>query len=230
MKTAFYFCTRNSKAQDTFAFKSLQRIKLATLWEFTIIYKENNNDGLSLNYNSVLEKHGKDYDNIVFIHDDVYIDDLGVVNKLEKAHNDFDIVDLAGGLNPEIKAPALWHLMCGGFNSGNLRGAVAHKFNNDQIFMTNFGPTPARVAILDGLFLSVKTECFLKKEFKFNENYNFHHYDIATCIDANKNKLKLGVVPIWVVHNSPGLLNINDATFSASQSIFLREYSSIDSV
>ena len=86
MKTAFYFCTRNSKAQDTFAFKSLQRIKLATLWEFTIIYKENNNDGLSLNYNSVLEKHGKDYDNIVFIHDDVYIDDLGVVNKLEKAY------------------------------------------------------------------------------------------------------------------------------------------------
>jgi hypothetical protein len=77
--------------------------------------------------------------------------------------------------------------MCGGFNGNNLRGAVAHPCNDHgQIFMTSFGPTPARVAILDGLFMSINTKRAKQVDWKFNENYNFHHYDIASCIDANK--------------------------------------------
>jgi hypothetical protein len=91
--------------------------------------------------------------------------------------------------------------------------------------VTNFGPTPARVAILDGLFLSVKTKSVKETGWKFNENYKFHHYDIASCIDANKKKLKLGVAPIWVMHNSPGLLSFEDKNFNASQEKFLKEYS-----
>ena len=115
--------------------------------------------------------------------------------------------------------------MCGGFNSGNLRGAVAHYANNDKIFMTSFGFIPCRVAVLDGLFLSVKTESIKKSGWRFNENYTFHHYDIASSLDANKKKLKLGVAPIWVIHKSPGLLNSNDKLFLDSQEKFIREYS-----
>lgn len=230
MKTAFYFCTKSKEAEETFAFKSLSRIKNSTSWKFDIFYDTNNKIGLSEKYNNTLKLHAGQFDNIVFIHDDVYIDDLGVVSKLENAHQTFDIVGIAGGINPVIKQPALWHLMCGGFHGGNLRGAVAHKVNKDQIGMTNFGPTPSRVAIIDGLFISVKTECYLNKDWKFNENYRFHHYDIASCIDANNKKLKIGVVPIWVVHSSPGLLSFEDINFVNSQEKFLEEYSNIDSV
>ena len=220
MKIAFYFTTKGANAEETLAYKSLSRLN-----DIDVYYDANNKEGLSVMYNLILKEHLNDFDYIVFLHDDVYVDDLGVCDKLIKAHTQFDIVGLAGGVNPIIKAPALWHLMCGGFRSNNLHGAVTHPCSKDQIMVTNFGPTPARVAILDGLFLSVKTKSVKETGWKFNENYNFHHYDIASCIDANKKKLRLGVAPIWVMHNSPGLLSFEDKNFNASQEKFLKEYS-----
>lgn len=222
MKTAFFFATRSNEPENTSAFKSLSRLKD----KITIFYDSNNTEGLSKKYNEIIVKHKASFDNIVFVHDDVYVDDLYVCEKLVRAHNDFDIVGLAGGINPKIQKLALWHLMCGGFGSNNLRGAVAHPFNDKgQIFMTSFGPTPARVAILDGLFLSINVRKANSVGWKFNENYTFHHYDIASSIDANNKKLKLGVAPIWVVHKSPGLLNTNDDLFLNSQNKFIEEYS-----
>ena len=91
--------------------------------------------------------------------------------------------------------------------------------------MTSFGPTPSRVALLDGLFISVNTKKIKEVNWKFNENYTFHHYDIASSIDANKKKLKLGVTPIWVIHKSPGLLDPNSSVFLNSQKKFIQEYS-----
>ncbi len=222
MRIAFYFATRTKDFKETAAYKSLSRLKN----KITIFHDAENTTGLSQRYNHILCTHKSDFDNIVFLHDDVYVDDLYVCEKLERAHKDFDIVGLAGGINPKIQELALWHLMCGGFNSNNLRGAVAHPINQSgQIFMTSFGPTPARVALLDGLFLSVDVRKASSADWKFNENYTFHHYDIASSIDANNKKLKLGVAPIWVVHKSPGLLNTNDSLFLHSQSKFIKEYS-----
>jgi hypothetical protein len=66
----------------------------------------------------------------------------------------------------------------------------------------------------------------MKSNWKFNENYSFHHYDIASCIDANKKKLKLGVYPIWTIHKSPGLLDPASKTFLENQEKFIEEYSS----
>jgi hypothetical protein len=225
MKIAFYFCTRSARAEDTLTFKSLLRIKEKNN-DFDIFYKTNNTDGLSKNYNQILNKYQSNYDYIVFIHDDVYVDDFNICDKLAKAHEQFDIVGLAGGINPRITKHALWHIMCGGFNSGNLRGAVAHYINETQFYMTSFGVTPSRVTILDGLFLSVSTASAIKSKWKFNENYSFHHYDIASCIDANKKKLKLGVYPIWTIHKSPGLLDPASKTFLENQEKFIEEYSS----
>jgi len=193
--------------------------------EVDVVYEENNTEGLSKRYNDLIRTSKNLYEYIVFVHDDVFVDDLNVCQKLIHAHRDFDIVGLAGGINPVIQKPALWHLMCGGFGSGNLRGAVAHPAGPEAVAMTSFGSTPARVAILDGLFLSIKVSSIRSKKWQFNENYKFHHYDIASCIDANQKKLKLGVAPIWVIHNSPGLLNINDKMFTDSQETFMREYS-----
>lgn len=225
MKTAFYFATRQFEPENTLAYKSILRIK-DKISPLELFYDSNNQLGLSERYNQILNKHSNNFDNIVFIHDDVFVDDALVCEKLERAHSKFDIVGLAGGVNPKIKAPALWHLMCGGFNGGNLYGAVSHPCTSDQIMFTNFGPTPARVAILDGLFLSILTKRTNETKWRFNENYNFHHYDIASCLDANKHKLKLGVAPIWVMHNSPGLLSFEDKNFLQSQEKFLKEYSS----
>jgi len=189
-------------------------------------YDENNKEGLSTMYNKFLVGKGFDHDIVIFAHDDVYIDDRKIVEKLYRAHDEYAIVGIAGGLNPRIQKPALWHLMCGGFGSGNLRGAVGHFLpNSSKLTVTGFGPTASRVAILDGVFISVDLKQTRKMNWLFNENYKFHHYDIASSLDANKLELKLGVAPIWCVHKSPGLLNINDESFQKSQEKFINEYS-----
>lgn len=187
-------------------------------------FKSNNTLGLSRVYNNFIKYDASNNDVAIFVHDDVYIDDFRIFSKLDEAHSRFDIVGLAGGIGPRISTPALWHLMCGGVTGGNLRGAVSHPYNKEQLAMTSFGPTPSRVAILDGLFLSIKLRSIRSCGWRFNENYNFHHYDIASCIDANNKKLRLGVWPIWVTHTSPGLLNPNDKDFNSSQTRFLKEY------
>ena len=223
MNTAFYSVTRGD-IKSTPYYKSVAKLGIKVYMAFN----EHNTQGLSKRYNDFLEKCKDKYEYIVFVHDDVYIDDLAICEKLEKAHEQFDIVGLAGGINPKIQKPALWHLMCGGFHSGNLRGAVAHPAGSNEIAMTSFGITPCRVAVLDGLFLSIKTSSIKNTNWKFNENYTFHHYDIASSLDANNMKLKLGVAPIWAIHSSPGLLDINNKLFVDSEERFIREYSKVD--
>jgi len=185
---------------------------------------KNNKEGLSKRYNEFLYSD-HDYDYIAFCHDDVYFDDAMLEAKLEKYHKDYDIVGVAGGNNCKIHAPALWHLMCGGFSSGNLHGAVAH-LHNGRSMTTPFGPVPERTAIVDGVFISVNVKKVKEAGWRFNENYDFHLYDISSCLDANKKKLKVGVVPIHLIHQSPGLRDLNDVTFQKNQSQFLKEYAS----
>jgi hypothetical protein len=184
----------------------------------------NNSKPLPVVYNQYLNKDTlKNHDIVVFAHDDLYIDDLKVKGKLDLAMNGLDIIGLAGCLNPKIKKPALWHLMS---DRVDWRGHVAHTLDEKGVIqMTTFGPTPSRVAIVDGLFIAVNLKTVLDTGWKFNENFSFHHYDIASCIDANKLKLKVGVIPINVVHDSPGLTDYNDNVFQESEKKFLQLYS-----
>ena len=76
--------------------------------------------------------------------------------------------------------------------------------------------------------MAVNLKKILKSGWKFNENFTFHHYDLASCIDANRLSLKVGVIPINVIHVSKGLSNINDVTFQTSQDKFIEIYTGID--
>jgi hypothetical protein len=117
--------------------------------------------------------------------------------------------------------------MCGGFQGGNLRGFAGHITPDAQkVSITNFGQTPERVTVIDGAFMSINPKRAKQADWQFNENYTFHHYDLSSCLDANKKKLKIGVVPILTYHSSPGLRDINDKTFTENQAKFLKEYAS----
>lgn len=184
-----------------------------------------NTDGMSVVYNRKIQEYkdsGAEF--LVCVHDDVYIDDLKLYEKLKTAKDKlgYDIVGLAGGLNPRLTNPALWHIMT---DRNQQRGEVAHPAgNNNQTMTTAFGPTPSRVAIADGLFLALHMPSILKTDWKFNENYTFHHYDISSCIDANRAKLRIGVYPIHVIHSSPGLMSIYEDSWAKSNEKFLKEY------
>lgn len=226
-KVVLISCTRKSKeeAPSLPLYRSYTDglrtplIKLDMTWD--------NSEGMPTVYNRKLEEYrNSSAEFLVFVHDDVYIDDLKLYEKLSLSKNklNYDIVGLAGGLNPRLTDLALWHIMT---EKNQQRGEVAHPAGNQgQTMTTAFGPTPSRVAIADGLFLAVHLPSINKTKWKFNENYKFHHYDIASCIDANRMSLKIGVYPIHVIHSSPGLLSIHDKSWSESNKKFLEEYKS----
>ena len=186
------------------------------------VVRKNNKENIGKHYNKILDMAVKEkYDAVVLMHDDIQMDDYGWPNKLEEAFKEYDIVGLAGAKQMEVKQPALWHLMS---KQEDWSGAVAHPANDKQIFMTNFGPTPQRCLVLDGLFLAIKVSS-LKPEVRFDEDIPAiaHHYDIDFCLQANKHKLKLTTWPIWVIHKSPGLSE-QDKTFSKSEKYFIDKW------
>lgn len=202
--------------------KSLQNIKD----DVSLVLNANNSDGLSSAYNKqIVAENLIKHDIILFAHDDVFIDDAKLQGKLYAAIYGlkYDIVGLAGASEVNISKPCLWHLMS---PRESWSGAVSHPYDagHTKISVTSFGPWPSRCLVLDGLFLAVNLKRALEVGWKFNEDYMFHHYDLASCLDGNKLKLKMGTYPIWVTHSSPGLSDIDDPTFVQSQETFYKSY------
>jgi len=223
MKSILVICCCRGKKAQTKLYESMAGFDRS---EAKVIYHEDNTKGLPEVYNQyITSKTAKKHDIVLFVHDDVYIDDYKLKGKLYANMNMFDIVGLAGCIKPKIKSPCLWHLMSA---EKNHRGSVYHPFQVDEdvysIKNKTFGYTPARVAIIDGLFIAVNLKPVLEAGWKFNESYDFHHYDISSCIDANRLKLKIGVAPIHVIHSSLGLSNPNDLSWRRSEKTFLQQY------
>jgi len=222
-KIAVFSCSKNTS--KTILEDSIEVINKYIKTPIEIYTKKNNKQGLSKCYNDFLySKQASNYEYIAFVHDDIMLDDALIESKLERYHRMYDIIGIAGGNNCKIQNPAMWHIMCGGLGSGNLHGAAGH-VHNDKSYITAFGLWPMRVTLIDGVFMSVNVEKVKSVNWKFNENYDFHLYDISSCLDANKKRLKIGVVPIHLTHNSPGLRDINDKTFQRNNKQFLQEYS-----
>jgi GT2 family glycosyltransferase len=183
-----------------------------------------NSEGLSTAYNRKIAQYaGSGVDFLVFVHDDVYLDDLKFADKLQKAHSilGFQIIGVAGAAALDIEFPTLWHLMA---KKEHRRGFVHHSIGGMQTEATNFGPTPAEVIILDGVFMAIHLPSIVAAGWRFNENYRFHHYDIASCLEAFKLGLKMGVFPIHLIHLSQGLSSFSDKLWRESNDVFLAEY------
>jgi hypothetical protein len=166
--------------------------------------KFNNRQGLAKVYNEFLDLAIKEkFEYVMFIHDDVHLEH-DPRQKLEKLFQEFDIVGVAGCSKAEIKSPALWHLMGGGWEGGNLHGAVAHG-NADKKHMTSFGVYPQRVVMIDGVFMALNRKAIETARFDENCPSGFHFYDILMCLDSHNKGLKIGVGDVIITHESPGL-------------------------
>ena len=227
MKTLIVSATRNTSKYKVDLSKSLKSLDLNNT---DVIIHTDNKQSLPIVYNNYMCKEYYDkYQCILFVHDDVYVDDTKVFNKIKTQFNKgYSVVGLAGSSTVDIKEPALWHIMS---DKKSWSGAVAHPFTNDsnQLYVTSFGPTPKRCIMLDGLFLAVNTKLLRKTDIKFDMQFDFHHYDIDFCLQCNENKLKLTTAPINVIHDSPGLLSIDDPVFQRSQKRFINKYAKIRS-
>jgi hypothetical protein len=216
-------CTK-VKTQEEFEKRPLSKSlkKLNTLYSSeqltsTIIY--DNKQGLSAPYNKFLSNKYRDCI-VVFCHDDLILDTIFLYEHLNKSP--YTVTGLAGAnkfKNDGNIIPA-WHLMT---EQESYVGEVKH-IKNNNIFTTVFGPTLGNAKVVDGLFIAVDVEKILQTKARFNENYNFHHYDIAFCLECLKEKVSIGVMPINVIHYGLGDSMLTQ-DWERNAKVFLKEYS-----
>lgn len=176
--------------------------------DIELIVNYENTLGLPLVYNKYITEQYKECI-VVFVHDDVEILSSNIIQLLNDSP--WDITGLAGGKDYSIKESCMWHLCC---PRDKLSGAVSHPTytqngnqfikNADEQAVSVYGPWPRRCSVIDGLFMAVNIEKALASNFKFDEDFDFHFYDISSCIIANNCKLKIGTYPIHVLHQGLG--------------------------
>lgn len=166
-----------------------------------------NNLGLPVIYNKVLDAPDV-AENLVFIHDDVWIDDYFFVDRIFAGLQKFDILGIAGNLRRIPRQPSWAFIgqMHGKFAwdaRENLSGAVAHgKAPFGPI--TYFGPAPARCELLDGVLLAARRDSLRAKGVRFDPRFDFHFYDMDFCRSARAAGLILGCEPLALTHRSDG--------------------------
>ena len=189
----------------------------------SVIFKQNNKDSLQKVYNKAIDfAIQENIQNLVLVHDDVILENF-TEDKLKELFKKYDVVGCAGSKEVNLRPPALWHLMGGGFGSSNLHGAVAHLDSKGKKRMTPFGSYPNRVVIIDGVFMAIKRKVFQKIRFDESCPSKWHFYDLDYSMQCHKEGFKVGVGDIIVTHNSPGLESFNEE-FNKGQEWFLNKW------
>lgn len=200
---------------------SLQLFRTELLPELVIQFDnggagERKAEGLPSFYNRVIDATPPNV-NLVFVHDDVFIHDVFLIERLREAFRQFDIVGLAGSRSTDLSEPS-WALefdrdtlmALGWQKHGQFAGAVSHQLQpsvDGAIPVPElgiYGPITAGCTLMDGLFLAVRTNAIKAKGVKFDPRFDFHHYDIDFCRQALEAGLPLGTWPILVTHGSGG--------------------------
>jgi GT2 family glycosyltransferase len=171
----------------------------------------NNKTGLPTVYNSAAQLAHPD-SVLVFIHDDVWLEDIFLPSTLAESLAAFDIVGVAGNLRRQPFQPA-WAFQAVPTDSETtslvwdepkyLSGAVAH---GQQPFsqISYFGEAKQSCELLDGVLLCVKKAIWISRRLRFDERFEFHFYDMDFCRSARQSGARLGTWPISITHQSGG--------------------------
>lgn len=164
--------------------------------------------GLPQVYNGRIDADN-DAELLIFIHDDVWLDDYFFFDRVVEGLCCYDIIGIAGSDDRLPRQPS-WAFESP-TSSGELKwkasealsGAVAHgenPFGN----ISRYGASPRPVTTLDGVLLACRKSALRDKSVHFDERFRFHFYDLDFCRTAVAAGLKLGTWPIAVTHQSGG--------------------------
>jgi hypothetical protein len=181
---------------------SLRGLGLGSKLEANIVF--DNQRGLSELYNQSIYREGMDRI-LVFVHDDVWIDDLFFADRINHGLLHFDVIGVAGN-SRRLPYQAGWGFMDEQLTpseSSDLRGAIAH---GKEPFgeIASFGESPAECELLDGVILAARKSLLLEAQVVFDPVFKFHFYDIDFCRTARDKKLRIGTWPIHLTHQSEG--------------------------
>jgi len=141
---------------------------------------------------------------IVFVHDDVWIDDYFLADRVVEGLRHYDVIGVAGNRRRAPGQPS-WAFLDTDFTwdeRANLTGFVAHgkPFGPVQFF----GAVPAECELLDGVFMAARPAALADHQVFFDQRFDFHFYDMDFCRRARQRGLRLGTWPICLTHQSPG--------------------------
>ena len=163
---------------------------------------------LSVVYNYSIDAANLD-DILVFIHDDVWIDDYYFADRIIEGLKSFDVIGVAGNKRRLPLQPS-WIFKSTNFDQDdreNLTGSIAHgRIPGAEAIISNYGDTPASCELMDGVFLVTNQATLFNHQLRFDPIFKFHFYDLDFCRTARSKLLKLGTWPICLTHQSPGSL------------------------
>ena len=163
--------------------------------------------GLPTVYNRAI-KEADDDDALLFVHDDVFIHDFNLAHRIEEALAAFDVVGLAGNINPSANHVgwAMWRDQGNNLKleEGRLLSGIVGHFTAGGEVICQYGPVPQRCELLDGCFLAAPARLLRERGIWFDERFQFHFYDLDFCRTCLLKGLRLGTWPIAVTHGSGG--------------------------
>jgi len=163
-----------------------------------------NRTGLPEIYNRKMRENSEN-DIVVFVHDDVWIDDSFLVDRVIEGLAQYDVIGVAGNRRRVPRQP-VWAFVDERLTwdeKHNLSGRVSHgshPFGELDIF----GPVPASCELLDGVFIAARKSTLIGKEVFFDPRFDFHLYDVDFCRTAREKGLHLGTWAISLTHQSGG--------------------------
>lgn len=142
---------------------------------------------------------------LVFIHDDVWIDEENFADAVLSGLKRFDVIGVAGNKRRVANQPG-WAFIDNQFTwdeAVNLSGRVAHG-KEAFGYVNDYGAVPAACELMDGVFLAAKKSTLLNSNVKFDSQFDFHFYDLDFCRTARQAGLTLGTWLINLTHQSGG--------------------------
>lgn len=181
---------------------SLKRMAHDTRLTLSVAYE--NRRGLPDIFNERISASNH-HEALVFIHDDVWIDDYFLADHVIEGLKSYDVIGLAGNRR-RIQNQPTWLYINDEFtldDETNLSGSVAHAAHPFGAIVF-YGSVPAECELLDGVFLAAKKSTLIDNEILFDPIFDFHFYDMDFCRTARMKKLRLGTWPICITHQSAG--------------------------
>jgi predicted O-linked N-acetylglucosamine transferase (SPINDLY family) len=147
----------------------------------------------------------EDHDILIFMHDDVWIDDYYLADRVIDGLRVYDVIGVAGNRRRVQNQPG-WAFVDDKFiwdSKGNLSGSIAHGRDPFGKVIV-YGSAPADCELLDGVFLAARKSTLMDNEVLFDPRFDFHFYDMDFCRNARTKGLRLGTWPLCLTHQSGG--------------------------
>ena len=144
-------------------------------------------------------------DILVFIHDDVWIDDYFLADRVIEGLRTFDVIGVAGNRRRVPRQPG-WAILDAQRTLDdrvNLTGGIAHSKHPFGVVIY-FGTTPDECELLDGVFLAARRSTLVANQVAFDPRFDFDFYDMDFSRSARSRGLRLGTWPIGLTHQSMG--------------------------